>query len=71
MTGGRNDKEGNVMNMVLTIYFWLVGLVCFARSAKETYYAESLYGLLTGLLGVMCSAFVVSVSVARVMGWWK
>ncbi len=59
------------MDMVLTIYFWLVGLVCFARSAKETYYAESLYGLLTGLLGVMCSAFVGAVWVGRVMGGWK
>lgn len=60
-----------MMNMVFTLFLGLVGLVCFVRAAKETYHSESPYGLITGLLGVMCSAFAVAVSAARVMGVLK
>ena len=52
------------MNVVIAVYLWMVGLVCFACAARDTYYADSAKKMALGLFGVGFAAMAVAFATA-------
>ena len=59
------------MNVVIAVYLWMVGLVCFACAARDTYYADSVKKIALGLFGVGFSAMAVAFATAMFIGSLK
>ncbi len=59
------------MNVVIAVYLWMVGLVCFACAARDAYYADSAKKMALGLFGVGFAAMAVAFATAMFIGGLK